>query len=165
MSKHGFTLIELIIVITIIAIITGVVGYILLGAVDAWTFKFNRNDLLWDGRLAVNRIVREIRQIKDTTSVTTANASQFRFIDVDDVDITYSLSSTDLNRTEDGTANVLAEDVSSMGFSYYDSNGDTISTPTVSPSATDIRRVQIDLTLRKSGENVYVQSESTPRNF
>ena len=74
--NKGFTLIELIIVITIIGIITGVVGFILFGAVDAWMFKFNRADLLADGRLAVNRMVREIREIKDDDSVTTASSSE-----------------------------------------------------------------------------------------
>ena len=164
-ENKGFTLVELIIVITIIGIIAGTVGFILLSTVDAWMFKFNRADLLSDGRLALNRMVREIRQIKDLTSVTTATSSQFRFTNTGDVDIIYSLSSTDLNRTADATANVLAQDVSSLGFAYYDSSGDTISTPTVSPSETDIRRVRINLTLTKSGENVYLQSESVPRNF
>ncbi len=165
MKKRGFSLIELIIVITIIGIISGVVGFTLFGAVDAWTFKFNRSDILWDGRLALNRMVRETREIKNTTSVTTAISSQFRFINVDDLDITYSLSGTDLNRTEDSTANVLAEDVSSLAFTYYDSGGATIATPIVSPLETDINRVRINLTLTKNGENVYLQSDARPRNF
>ncbi len=163
--RQGFSLIELVIVIMVIGVITGVVGFTLLGAVDAWVFKFNRSDLLWDGKLAMNRMVREIRQVKRAASVTTADASQFRFTDVNDVDITYSLSSTTLNRTADSTANVLAEDVSSLAFTYYDSSGATIATPTVSPSDTDIRRVRINMTLTKGGENVYLQSDSTPRNF
>lgn len=163
--SNGFTLIELIIVITIIGIIAGVVGYILLGTVDAWTFKAKRNDLLWDGRLAMNRIVKEIREIKDDTSVTTATSSQFRFININDEDITYGLSSTNLNRTEDGTANIIAQNVSSLSFTYYNSSGDTIGTPVVSPGETDIRRVRINLTLTKGGENVYLQADSTPRNF
>ena len=164
-KRQGFTLVELIIVITIVGIIAGVVGSILLKAIDAWTFKFKRNDILWDGRLAINRMVREIREIKDLASVTTASGSEFRFLNVDDADITYNLSSTDLNRTEDGVTNLLAEDVSSLSFTYYDSNGSTISAPTVSPSDTDIRRVRIDLTLTKGGENVYLQSQGVPRNF
>jgi prepilin-type N-terminal cleavage/methylation domain-containing protein len=167
-KSNGFTLIELIIVVTIIGVIAGVVGFILLGAVDAWTFKFNRADILADGRLAMNRMVREIREIKILTSVTTATSSEFRFTIDDsgsDVDITYELDGTDLDRTEDGTTNVLAQDVSALSFTYYDSDGDTISSPAVNPSETDIRRVQVDLTLAKNGENVYLRSQSIPRNF
>jgi len=164
--RKGFTLIELIIVITIIGIIAGVVGFILFGAVDAWTFKFNRADLLADGRLAVNRMVREIREIKDDDSVTTASSSEFRFTNAGNVDITYNLSSTVLNRTADSVTNVLAEDVSSLTFTYYDScaSGATSITPTVGAN-TNIRRVLIGLTLTKNGENVYVRSQSVPRNF
>lgn len=165
MNKRGFTLIELVIVITIVGIIAGVVGYILLATVQGWTFKVNRNDLLCDGRLAMNRMVREIREIKDLTSVVTASASQFRFIDIGNLDITYTLSSTNLNRTEDGTANLLASNVSNLSFSYYDASGNTITIPLVSPSSTDIRRVRINMTLAKNGGNVYLQSDSKPRNF
>jgi len=165
MRKNGFTLIELIIVITIIGIIASVVGYILLGAVDAWTFKAKRNDLLWDARLAINRMLREIREIKNLTSVTTASSSQFRFTNINDKSITYSLSGNNLNRTKDGIANILAQNVSSLSFSYYDSSGASIAMPAVNPSATDIRRVRINLTFTNGGQNFYAQSDSVPRNF
>lgn len=164
-KKKGFTLIELVMVITIVGIAAVATGPALLTTIDAWTFKLNRNDLLWDGRLAIDRMTREIRAIKDTTSVTIASVVQFRFTNTGNIDITYSLSSANLNRTEDGAANLLAENVSSLAFTYYDANGNTIATPVVSPSATDIRRVRINLTLTKNGENVYLQSDSLPKNF
>ncbi len=164
-KEKGFTLIEVIIVITIVGIVSVIIGSMLLGVVKAWTFKFNRNDILCDGRLAMDRMTREIRTIKDSTSVTTASAAQFRFTDTGNKDITYSLSSTNLNRTENGTANLLAENVSSLAFTYYDANGNTIATPIVSPSATNIRRVRINLTLTKNGQNVYLQSDASTKNF
>src|SRR3990167_5753588 len=97
-KKKGFTLIELVIVITIVGIAASIIGAMLLGTINAWTFKVNRYDLLWDGRLALDRMTREIRAIKNTTSVTTASSAQFRFTNTGDADITYSLSSTNLNR-------------------------------------------------------------------
>ena len=113
----------------------------------------------------MDRMTREIRTVRDDASVATASSGQFRFIDAGDKDITYSLSSTNLNRTENGTANLLAENVSSIAFTYYDAGGTAIPAPTVSPSATDIRRVRINLTLTKNGEDVYLQSDSSPKNF
>lgn len=164
MNKRGFTLVELVIVITIVGIAAAVAGSMLLGTIDAWTFKFNRNDIIWDGRLAIDRMTREIRAVRDNTSVTTASSTQFRFTDAGNKDITYSLSSTDLNRTEDGVTNLIAENVSSLAFTYYDASESPIPTPTVSPT-TDIRRIRINLTLTKNGQNVYLQSDSVPRNF
>ena len=164
-KKNGFTLVELVIVIVIIGISASILGFMLLGTVKAWTFKFNRNDILWDGRLALDRMTRETRTIKNSTSVTTASAAQFRFTDAGNKDITYSLSSTNLNRTEDGTANLLAENVSSLNFTYYNSSDTAIPSPAVSPAATDIRRVRINLTLTKNGQNVYLQSDASTKNF
>jgi len=164
-KNKGFTLVELMIVIVIVGIAASIIGFMLLGVIDAWTFKLNRADLLWDGRVSINRMTREIRTVKTSTSVTTASTAQFRFTDVGNKDITYSLSSTNLNRTENGTANLLAENVSALAFTYYNSSGTAIPSPTVSPSATDIRRVRINLTLTKNGQNVYLQSDVSTRNF
>jgi len=164
-KEKGFTLIEVIIVIIVVGIISVIIGSMLLGVVKAWTFKFNRNDILWDGRLAINRITREIREVRNTTSVITASSSQFRFINTGNVNITYSLSSTNLNRTENGTTNLLASNVSALTFTYYNASGTSIPAPTVSPSATNIRRVRISLTLTKNGQNVYLRSDSSTKNF
>jgi len=164
-KNKGFTLIEVIITITVVGIVSVIIGSMLLGIVKAWTFKFNRNDMLWDGRLALDRMTREIRTVKDSTSVTTATSSQFRFTDTGNKDITYSLSSTNLNRTENGTVNLLAENVSTLTFTYYNSSDAVIPNPAVSPSATDIRRVRINLTLTKNGQNVYLQSDASAKNF
>lgn len=164
-KNKGFTLIELIMVVAIVGIISTIIGAILLGSIDAWTFKFNRNDLLWDGRLAINRMVREIRTVRDSASIITASPGQFRFIDYSgSADITYSLLGTNLNRTENGTANLLAENVSSLAFTYYDASDTAIPVPTVSP-VTDIRRVRVNLTLTKNGENVYLRSDASTKNF
>lgn len=165
-KSKGFTLIELVIVITIIGIITGIVGSILLGAIDAWTFKFNRQDILSDSKLAMNRMVREMKEVKNRAKVTTADLSEFSFENIDSVDITYALSGTDLDRIEDETANTLAENVSSLTFTYFDADGDDeIETPIVAPSKTDIRRIRINLTLTKNEETLYLQSDVSPRNF
>ncbi|MDP2920816.1 MAG: prepilin-type N-terminal cleavage/methylation domain-containing protein [Candidatus Omnitrophota bacterium] len=164
-NSKGFTLVELVLVIVIIGIAASIIGTMLLGVVKAWSFKFNRNDILWDGRLALDRMTREIRTIKDSTSVATATSAQFSFTDTGNKDITYNLSSANLNRTEDGTANLLAADVSALSFTYYNSSGTAIPSPSVSPSATDIRRVRINLTLTKNGQNVYLQSDASTKNF
>lgn len=164
MNKKGFTLVELVIVISVTGVVAVITGSILLGVIDAWTFKFNRSDMLRDGRLAINRMVREIRAVRDITSVTTASSSQFRFIDSGNADITYNLSATNLNRTENGTVNLLAENVSGLSFTYYNTSGTIIPVPTVFP-ITNIRRVRIDLTLTENGENVYIRSDSMPRNL
>lgn len=161
----GFTLIELIIVIAIVGIISGIIGFILLASIDAWTLAVNRNDIVSDGRIAMDRMVREIREVKNAATVVTADSNQFRFTNADNIDITYSLSSTNLNRAQDGQTNVLAENVSGLAFTYYDANGAVIPGPAVSPLDTDIKRVQINLTFTKNSHAMYLQSGVSLRNL
>jgi len=162
---RGFTLIELIIVISIVGVISGILGFVLLASVDAWTLKINRADMLWDGRLGMERMVRDIRQIRDLRGVITAGPSELRFIDANGDDITYRVNDAMLQRREDDHTNILAGWVSGLNFTYYDVNGNEIDLPMVNPDETDIRRIRINLNLTKNGKTLYLQSEVVPRNF
>lgn len=165
MGQKGFTIIEIILSIVILGIIAGIGLPIIAEIGESQIIANRRNDLAESGRLAIDRLVREIRRIKDDTSVVTANSTVFQFIDIDDNTISFSLSSGVLRRTYNGTANDLAGDAASFNISYYDQSGSLISSPAVSPSATDIRRVRLNLGLEISGSEMNFFCDVSPRRL
>ncbi len=161
MKEKGFTLIELVIAIVILGIIAGIGTPLLLGISDSLAFLVSRTAIDQAGDIALSRMTREMRRLKDDSSVNTATSSQFSFDDVNSNTISYSLSGTDLMRNSD----ILASDVQDLSFTYYDDSGSTISTPVVSPNKTDIRRIDISLEFTSSGQIFYYKSQVRPRNL
>jgi prepilin-type N-terminal cleavage/methylation domain-containing protein len=163
-GRKGFSLIEFIIVITVLAVITSLAISLLVAIADAWVLHRQRRQMTEAGQIAIDRMAREIRRVRDRNSFTTAAASSLRFTDIDSTDITFDLSGTTLRRTLGGvTINPLADNVSALTFTYYDSAGATLSAPVATPS--NIRRIQVDITFTYSGSNFYLRSQVAPRRI
>lgn len=166
MTKKSFTLIELVITIVVLAVMGWMGISAMLSGVDSWLYFTQRKELLVNGRMALDRASREIRMVKNATSVLTANSTTFRFIDLYDKDITYTISSDVINRTEDSFTNGLLSNVTNLIFTYYDSNNSIIGSPVVFPSQTNIRRVRIAMSLLKGdSQTLNLQTDVWPRNL
>ncbi len=161
MKNKGFTLIELVIVIVILGIIASIATPLLLVISDSLSFLVSRAGMDQAADVALSMMTREVRRLKDDSSVNAAASSQFSFDDVNSNAISYSLSGTDLMRNSD----ILASDVQDLSFTYYGDSGGTISTPVVSPNETDIRRIDISLEFMSSGQTFYYKSQVRPRNL
>ena len=164
-TGKGFTLLEVIIVILILAVVAGTGVQLMINVTKASVLQYNRKEMSETARLALDRVIREIRRILNDTSVVIATSGAFQFINIDSENITFNTSGTTLQRIVDGTTNALADNVSSLTFTYYDSAGATIATPVVSPLATDIRRVEVDLTLSSGGTDYYSKAQVSPRRL
>jgi len=163
MYKKTFTLVETIIVIVVLGIIAGVGTASMLGAADALAFLTVRADMDQSADVVMSRMLTEMRRLKDDLSVHgDTNLTQFRFTDIDDRDINYYLSGNSLMRNTD----ILADDVDSITFTYYDDNGNILNPPAVGiGTLTDIRRIQINLVLQKGTYILSYESEVRPRNL
>lgn len=166
-KKKAFTLIELVMVIVILGVIAGFGVAMTLEVTEGWLLQFHRKEMSESARVAIDRMTREIRRINDTTSLIAADDSNLQFIDLDDNNITYNLSSTTLRRTINGTTNDLADnlDLDSLSFTYYDASGATIGAPQVSPDPTDVARIDISLTFSLGGSQLSVNSQVSPRRL
>jgi prepilin-type N-terminal cleavage/methylation domain-containing protein len=168
---RGFTLVETIITIVVIAIVAAVGAVSLTETARAWSLasRFQDNAVA-NAMVVANRMSREIRRLKNDSSVLVASVSQFRFIDLSNLTITYDLSGTTLNRTQ-GTGvsaitDALADNVSSLNYTYYDDNGALIATvPIVNPNNTDIRRVKVDFSLLAGANTLSFSFSVCPRNL
>lgn len=160
-AARGITLIELMMVITIVGILAGVSSMYIRETASLWRYITFRNDIVAQGRMALMRLSREVRQVRDDSSVYTAGATQFEFDDSNDNRINYQLSGTDLLRNSD----VLADSISSLSFVYFNANNAQITTPDIYPSRTDIRRIEVNLTVQSGDQAKTIKAQVYPRNF
>jgi len=167
--KRGFTLIEMVMTITILGIVAGIVGPLLYMTVTAIGNPVARTDLQDSSNLALSRMSHEIRRLKDKSSVITATGTVYEFTDINITQIRYQQVGNTLMRREGaaGTDYGLADQIQTNGltFTYYDDPGNVIATPQVGAGGTDIRQINIQLTFQ-NGNNVRpVSVQVVPRNL
>lgn len=161
----GFTLLELTMVIVLLAIIAGATVPLMFKIIDGWGIARQQNDISESARLAMDRMIREIRQIKDTNSITTAGADIFQFVDTNNNTVRFDLVSNTLRRSQAGAVYNLADNVTALSFTYYDGSDAVIASPTVSPSVTNIKRIVVSLTINSGGIQLVSQSGVSPRRL
>jgi prepilin-type N-terminal cleavage/methylation domain-containing protein len=166
MNKHkGFTLIEVIMVITLLGTLAAVIALPLIQGVRGWFAVSTRAGIADSGRVALERMVREIKNI-ETKEVaiepteppspciaSTADATTLPFSGADG-DLancnttTFSLSGSQILRN--GTP--LANNIQSLAFGYYNAANTPLTPPLTPPTIATIRRISIEIVAEKGGE-------------
>ncbi len=165
--SKGFTLIEMIMSLIIFIIIAELAGPLLSIAVDSISYRVDRVDLEESGNLGLARMSREIRRLRNNQSVVSATATEFEFVDLDNVQIRYRLVGNSLMRRQGAVENALADQVQAGGldFTYLDDDGNTLATPTVGLGTnTNIRRVQVQIIFQNGNHVMTLQTQVMPRN-
>jgi len=155
----GFTLIELIVVIVLLGVIAAMGGRLLNRAFSgANKFNASNDPNYWQGVVAYERMVRDLREM---VSLSSASVNSITYVDQNGNTTTYSLSGSQLIRkVSSASGNVLANNLSSLSFGYYDVNGNAASqTSTVAC----INVITILTQPNQSGSSL--QTLVCPRNF
>lgn len=160
-GEAGFTLVELVLVIVLLGIVSAVAAVPLMEGARIFTSGEVRADLNNQGRLAVERMAREIRMARSRTAADLpgcCNAGTLSFVDLNGSAIAYTTAAGN-TITRNGTA-LAAGDTVVLNFSYFQQDGSTPAT-----LATQVWSIQIDLTVTKSGESQAYRVRVHPRNF
>jgi len=169
-ASAGFTLIELIISMSLMVIISGI-----LAAIIASNFKIlhevsDRKKFVTRGLHAVNLFQREAGMITDSTNIVIANSQQFRFNDKYANTWEYAVNLSNFTRQEIGvgSAMILATPVinASTKFQYY--NGDNDELTSLPLSASDlklVRLIKLKLTMNDGMDGVSLLSIVFPENL
>ncbi|MDP2166726.1 MAG: type II secretion system protein [Thermodesulfovibrionales bacterium] len=146
LNYRGFTLIEVVITMVLVAIIAYILADALRTGVNAYIITDQRKEALDAGRVAMERMTREIRGAMAVNSV---SATEFCFKAIDGTTLGFRLSGGNILRnngwtscppTTGGTDNTLASDISLLSFARV------------------LNTVIIDLTSTVSGEAVPLRS-------
>ena len=161
----AFTIIELIMVIVITGIIAGITAMLILQVMNVYSFVTVREVILSDGELAMGRMSREIRQIEDAESIYTADNEEIDFEDAYQTRIDFRLSGNSIMRMENLVNDdvLVSSDLTTLQFLYRDKDNIVLSTPVAIPA--NIKRIQINLTIKKGDEEIALQSQVYPRNL
>ncbi len=127
LRKLGFTLIELIVVIVVLGIIASMGAVLIRDGMLGYLRGREITSADWQGRLALERITRELRAIAwpnySNIAATSCGSSTFAFSDITATPISYTLSTTTLLRN----GQPLADNISALRFYCLQSDGQTYS--------------------------------------
>jgi prepilin-type N-terminal cleavage/methylation domain-containing protein len=157
---RGFTLIEMVIVVVILSIVSGITIKFLIDSLRIYTMTVNQKTLLDEGRLALERMCRDIRDARTITSPAapfpssgssiTFTRTNATFGDVVDENIIYRLTGSTLEKVKGGVGYGIASNVSAFTVTRGAANDE----------------IQIDLTLSLgSVERVILRTEVYPKNL
>ena len=134
---RGFTMLEAIIVIAIVGAIFGLGAIVIGRAFESYDLARRASEVDWQGRVALERMARELRQVRSLTPGDFAfAANEVRFIDADGNAVCFRLAGGSVERSEDGPAGAcgatnpqpLADNVVGLAFAFYDQDGATAAT-------------------------------------
>jgi len=126
-DRAGFSLIEFIIVLVIVAIVAVITGPLLLQSTQSANTQYELSTMDNQARLAVERMTKELRNINGNTNTDISNmqSGTITFNNTDGTVVTYSLTGSSLLRN----TFILLENVSELAFAYYDASGNITATP------------------------------------
>lgn len=157
MRRHqcGFSLIELVMVITITGVIAIILTQIFHQSFKTYLSSQSNAEIDWQGFLALERFANDVQSIRSPSDVTTVTGSQLVFVNNTGATITYEVSGNTLMRN----TIPLAIGVSSVTFSYYDKNYVAISNPLL------VRYVAIDLNLMQQNMQLSFKTMASTRGL
>lgn len=139
----GFTLVELVMVIVLVGVISIGVNKIYAQVLTTMLTGQDITDAMWQGRLGIERMVKEIRATRSAVDITTFTSGQYSFTEANGASVSYALSGGSLTRN--GVA--LADGISSLAFTYYDKNGN------VTATAASISYIGISMNVTQNNTN------------
>ena len=163
--RGGMTLIELVLGMVLIGIVALVVANALSTGIDAFFTTDNRKEALDQGRIALDRMAKEIRNVRNASAITTATATTFTFTDTSGTSISFALGGGNITRNADTLAvGISNATFPSCIFSYIESGGTETQSPTA-PQMLTIKRIKIGFKATAGSESVTLQTEVWPRNL
>lgn len=166
--RDGITLIELVIGMVLIAIIALVVAHALSTGIKGFFVVDYRKEAIDQARIAMERMTKEMRNVRSISDVGTATASEFCFINTAGTRIDFRYETPYIRRLEAGGAcpggagtggDILSTSITN--FTFKNPDGTDLDATTLATT----KRIMITITSTAGTESVSLQTEVWPRNL
>lgn len=162
--KIGFTLLEIVLVIVLLAIFLLGIGYFIWRSITSWNFLSSRFQAEQDARLCFSYLMRDLREIavdeNGNPLIANASSTAISFTNSDGDTISYSLSNKILYRNSDP----LVTNVNEFKIQYYNQKMIEIN-PVSQEIIKTIWLLKVSLSLKIGDEILSYYSYVYPRNF
>lgn len=144
MKKKGFTLVEIILSVSLVGILFIFAGLLLRSGLDAYTHLSQRGANLQASRFAMDRMIRELIQVEDDNPNNIQSIQSNRIVFVDSLGITsdFELIGQNIMRNND----ILLGNVTSLTFTGFASDN------SITTAAPQVRRVRIQFSTLPPGQ-------------
>ncbi len=156
--SKGFTLIETVMVVALLAIIAfGMAGFIF-STMDAWVLISGRESAVTKARVGMNRMVSELRRIRKPENILVSATSEVQFIDLDVDVIDFNQDGSNLMRNTDILATGLVTP-EGLRFTYLGATGE------VTGVKQDMRSIRVWLFISSGNQTTTLESSARIRNL
>jgi prepilin-type N-terminal cleavage/methylation domain-containing protein len=157
-ARHsGFTLVELVISIVLVGILAGLGAQMLGRTFEIYALGRESAQGDWQGRLALERITRDLRMALGRASLAIVPATAITFSDMDGNNVNYVLAGNQLQRN----GRALADDISALQFTYLRSDGRTAE----AADPNQVYYVTVAFNVTRAGVAVPTRATVRPRGF
>jgi len=172
-NDKGFTLIEMILSITLLGLVAVTVGMLIYQGTRSYDMLSSQKEIAQQGTLAMERLSRELRLINCTESgnactagasdILAMTASELRFVNTGLEGRGFRLDgSTLMARDGSGAGDpeyALTDKVSALSFEYLQDDGSAASTPD------EVWMINVQMTLVSGAESFPLKASVHPRSF
>lgn len=158
-KNKGFSLVELMVVLTLIGIVAGITAKMLLVGAKTFDTVSTRNETLQINRIGIELLIKDLRMIKSSNDIVSADAGRLIFYTVDGEHITYLYSAGELTRND----HLLMNGLSEFQLIYYDNDGTELSVPVTNKSDIWDIKISADATVNESP--FHLETKVHPRNI
>lgn len=163
-NNRGFTLVEIVMYITIAGLGLGVAYEAFTSQVDSYSFIAQRKMAMTDARYAVNRMTYELMRV-ESDDITSITDHQISFTDLNDASTNFQLSGSGDSQALYRGSEKLLDHVKTFDVKYYDEDGNQLEANDANVS--QVRKFEITITTAEQGEEgeVSLSTTITPRAF
>ncbi len=152
-NQRGATLIELVLVLSILGIITSITGGILHTQSRIFVKIYERSTMLSDMHKVMNQVISEIQEISPD-NISKMKDNQLIFTDIDGLSVEYKLKNNQITRN----GSLILDGVQDDPFVYLDEYGNSVNSPD------DLKMTKIILTVLQNGELCTMEKIAYGRN-